>query len=57
MVEERLLRSPMVNCRKWLNRAEQHTFFKIINIAYGMNNEPIYQDEVINLYQKLLKQL
>jgi hypothetical protein len=57
MKEEYLLRSPMINCRKWLTRNEQLTFFKIINIVYGMNQEPIYQDEVLTLYSKVLKQL
>lgn len=57
MKEEQLLRSPLVNCRKWLNATEQSTFFKIINIVYNMNQQPIYQDEVITLYEKILKQL
>jgi hypothetical protein len=35
--EERLLRSSLVNCRKWLSRTEQQTFYKIINISYGMS--------------------
>lgn len=47
----------MVNCRKWLNKPELDTFFKIINEVYKMNHEPIYQDEVLGLYSKIRKQL
>lgn len=57
MEEEKLLRSPLVNFKKWLTRSEQHTFFKIINIVYSMNQQPIYQDEVLILYDRILRQL
>lgn len=51
------MRSPLANCRKWLTRSEQKTLFKIINIVYSMNTEPIYQDEVLAFYDKMLRQL
>jgi hypothetical protein len=55
--EERILRSPLVNCRKWLTRSEQSTLYKIMNIVYGLNKEPLYHDEVLALFDKILKQL
>lgn len=55
--EERILKSPLINYKKWLTIGEQKTLFKIMKIVYSMNQEPIYQDEVLAFYDKVLKQL
>jgi len=55
--EERLLRSPMANCKKWLPPKELNAFYKIIEVVYGLKESTIYENEVMGLYQKMRKQL
>ena len=40
-----------------LRKARFTALNKIIKIVYGMNDEPIYNDEVVSLYEKVLRQL
>ena len=51
-----MLRSPLVNCRKWLG---EHitTFLKIVSLVYSLGQEAIYKEEIVTLYKKISLQL
>ena len=55
--EEKILRSPMINCSKWLPKDEFETFTKFVMIAYGFGNAPISTQAAIKLYRSLMTQL
>ena len=40
-----------------MGQAEQKTFFKVIKLVYNIADEPIYQDEMLLLYEKMANQL
>lgn len=39
--EERLIRTPMVNCKKWMGDSHLQTFYKLIRVAVKQEKEEI----------------
>ena len=40
-----------------MGQTEQKTFFKVMKLVYNIAEDPIYQDEMLLLYEKLVNQL
>lgn len=48
------MRSPMIQCVKWMNRNELHTFYKFILNVYKIREEKISEDNACRLYGQLV---
>ncbi len=51
------LRSPMANCRKWMDPKDQTTLYKIISVLYSLSAQQLFPQEIASLYYRICKHI
>jgi hypothetical protein len=55
--EDKILRSPLINCATWLPPDEYNTFLQFVKAAYGFGLKAISSAAANKLYRTIMKQL
>jgi len=55
--DEKVLRSPLINCDRWLLPDELDTYFKFIKITYDIEEGDVSPSATIKLYSSVMRQL